>query len=297
MKPDPRFQHLDKEFWAHVRLISQHVGYTERPHRFKPDAPARSSPERIPGPVKVPTAAEIVRALEEMELQANHLFAKTWRPTRLGQRLLDYYAYRADLLNRRVAPLLMDKDQARQEFERLHQELRPTCPLPLNKQSGNKKAPAYLTGMVNMLIEAHAQGLPCDYDPRELTVVTREGRPFRTLARRIDGAFPSPVNPIAVWEVKEYYHTTTFGSRVADGVYETLLDGMELEELRQSGITVLHYLVLDDRFTWWHCGRSYLCRVIDMLHMGYADEVLFGAEVLQRWPQIVREWVKLYRSR
>ncbi|MGO8748481.1 MAG: hypothetical protein ACLQNE_21100 [Thermoguttaceae bacterium] len=25
---------------------------------------------------------------------------------------------------------------------------------------------------------------------------------------------------------------TTFGSRVADGVYETLLDGMELEELR-----------------------------------------------------------------
>jgi len=31
-----------------------------------------------------------------------------------------------------------------------------------------------------------------------------------------------------------YYYTTTFGSRVEDGVYETLLDGMELEELREQ---------------------------------------------------------------
>ena len=29
-------------------------------------------------------------------------------------------------------------------------------------------------------------------------------------------------------------------------------------------------------YTWWQCGRSYLCRIIDMLHMGYVDEVLFG---------------------
>ena len=48
--------------------------------------------------------------------------------------------------------------------------------------------------------------------------------PLRTLARRVDGAFPSAVNPVAVWEIKEDYHTTTFGSRVADGVYETQID-------------------------------------------------------------------------
>lgn len=35
-------------------------------------------------------------------------------------------------------------------------------------------------------------------------------------------------------EIKEYYYTTTFGSRVAGGVYETLLDGMELDELAQN---------------------------------------------------------------
>src|SRR5207248_3534551 len=104
---------------------------------------------------------------------------------------------------------------------------------------------AFFTGIINMLIEANIQGLPCEYDPRELTTVTLNGAPLRTLARRVDGAFTSAVNPIAIWEIKEYYYTTTFGSRIADGVYETLLDGMELEELRkEEGIDVKHYLMV-----------------------------------------------------
>ena len=77
-----------------------------------------------------------------------------------------------------------------------------------------------------MIIESIIGERKCDYDPRELTTVTTDGFPLRTLARRVDGAFPSAVNPIAIWEIKEYYYTTTFGSRVADGVYETLLDGV-----------------------------------------------------------------------
>ena len=117
------------------------------------------------------------------------------------------------------------------------------------------------------------------------------------LARRVDGAFPSAVNPIAVWEIKEYYYTTTFGSRVADGVYETLLDGMELAELReQDDIRVLHYLFVDVHYTWWECGRSYLCRIVDTLHMGYVDEVLFGYEVVERLPGIVKEWVRVAKT-
>lgn len=161
----------------------------------------------------------------------------------------------------------------------------------MNKQKGEMRNYAYLTGIVNMLIEAHAGGRQVDYDPRELTTVTANGSPLRTLSRRVDGAFPSTINPVAIWEVKEYYYTTSFGSRVADGVYETLLDGMELEELRNSeSVSVLHYLILDARFTWWDCGRSYLCRIIDMLHMGFVTEVLVGREVIQRLPRLVEEW-------
>ncbi len=104
--------------------------------------------------------------------------------------------------------------------------------------------------------------------------------------------FPAVVNPVAIWEIKEYYHTTTFGSRVADGVYETLLDGMELEELQEHArIPVEHLLIVDSHFTWWQCGRSYLCRIIDMLHMGYVDEVLLGKEVVERLPIVVKRWV------
>jgi hypothetical protein len=116
---------------------------------------------------------------------------------------------------------------------------------------------------------------------------------MRSLSRRVDGAFPNIVNPIAIWEIKEYYHTTTFGSRVADGVYETLLDGYELDEIRHSlNRPVNHYLMVDDYYTWWTLGRSYLCRICDILHMGLLTEALFGMEVIERVPQIVKDWTK-----
>lgn len=42
-------------------------------------------------------------------------------------------------------------------------------------------------------------------------------------------------------------------------------------------------------------GRSYLCRIIDMMHMGYVDEVLFGKEVVERLPKIVKGWIAKYK--
>lgn len=70
---------------------------------------------------------------------------------------------------------------------------------------------------------------------------------------------------------------------------------MELEELKVSTQRkVQHVLFIDDYFTWWECGRSYLCRMIDMLHMGYVDEVVFGREVFDRIPQIVSQWINIY---
>ena len=120
----------------------------------------------------------------------------------------------------------MNADQARNVFTEHRKRLKPKYPIPMNKQKGNKKAEAFLTGIANMIIESETLGFEVDYDPRELTTFTHGSAPIRTLARRVDGAFPSTVNPVAIWEIKEYYYTTTFGSRIADGVYETLLDGM-----------------------------------------------------------------------
>ncbi len=168
----------------------------------------------------------------------------------------------------------------------------------MNKQKGDKARPAYFTGIVNMLIADGLAGAECNYSPMGLTTITRDGAAVRTLSRRVDGAFPAVVNPMAVWEIKEYYYTTTFGSRIADAVYETLLDGMELDELRRhEGIDVKHYLMVDAYDTWWRMGKSYLARMVDMLHMGYVDEVLFGKEVVDRIPVLTEEWRALSKNR
>lgn len=281
MRANVNFQVLDKSFWAHVRSLSQTIGYT-----------ARGT-----GTIKVPTFAEVLDGMKKLELLSDHL-VQGGNPTEFAQKLLDYFAFRADVLNNTVQHQLMDAAAAKAMYERLLGLQNYKIAATMNKQKGEKKQVAYLTAMVNMLVEANADGIDFDHDPRELTTVTKDGRPLRTLSRRVDGAFPSPVNPVAVWEIKEYYHTTTFGSRVADGVYETLLDGMELEEMRlETGVEVEHLLVVDAHYTWWDCGRAYLCRMIDMLHMGYVDEVLFGREIETRLPVIVKDWVKKSRLR
>ncbi len=73
---------------------------------------------------------------------------------------------------------------------------------------------------------------------------------------------------------------------------------MEPEELRvHEGVDVKPYLMVDSHHAWWSCGRSYLCRIVDMLHMGYVDEVLIGREVLARLPELVREWISAFEDR
>ncbi len=281
MKANKLFLNQPKSFWANVRSISQHLGYTLRGKKQ----------------IKIPTIEEMSSTMKSLGLTSIHLI-HNGETTDFGNLLIAYFEHRAEVLNNFVASKLMNVEKAKQTFEKLKLEYNPKCPIPMNKQKGEKQAPSYFTGIINILIEANAQGFNCNYDPRELTSLTSNGVPIRTLARRVDGAFTSTINPIAIWEIKEYYYTTTFGSRVADGVYETLLDGLELEEAKEhENIDVKHYLMIDDHNTWWNMGRSYLCRIIDMLHMGYVDEVLFGYEVVERLPEIVKEWVEIAKEK
>ncbi len=164
----------------------------------------------------------------------------------------------------------------------------------MNKQRGEKRHFAYLTCIVNMvtwdILKKRFGDAAFDWNPRRPLTFSRDGMPLRTLFRWMDGAYPGLNQPHAAWEIKEYYGTTTFGSRVADGVYETALDGYELNELRDVGVEVEHYLFLDDRFTWWDCGKSYLCRIVDMMHIGLLDNAFVGREVIAEWPRIVEGW-------
>lgn len=275
MQPDQRFVEQPKRFWANVRTISQKLGYTNRGTKQ----------------IRVPEFDEVHKCMLSLGLTSTHLGSRGVH-TPLGKAIFDYFAYRATVLNQYAEPRLMNKDTARAAYEELQARYAGVVHIPTNKQSGEKRTPAFFSGIINMIVNANIGSQPCDFNPMALTTFTRRGEPVRTLSRRVDGAFPSTVNPVAIWEIKEYYYTTTFGSRVADGVYESQLDGLELEEMRlEEKIHCVHVLMVDDHNTWWNMGRSYLCRIIDMLHMGYVDEVLFGREVIDVLPGLVRNWV------
>lgn len=295
MTPDSRFLKMSLEFWANVRTISEKLGYTDKQPGYITIPGYLCSPKvkvRRNNTVKVPAVADIQRGLAELHLSSSHIVDSGQRLTDFGKQLCSYFEYRAGVLNSSVQYKLMNAPEAGALYEKEH-STRPAleCPQPMNKQKGPKRAKAFLTCLVNMMISANSQGYPCSYDPQQLTKLTKEEMPFRTLARRLDGAFPTAINPIAVWEIKEYYYTTTFGSRIADGVYETMLDGGEIAEARQHGNDVEHVLIVDSHYTWWGCGKPYLCRLVDMLHMGYVDEVLFGREVVEQFPRLVNQWV------
>ncbi len=187
MKPDQRFTSLDKAFWAHVRSISEELGYTDRKTKE----------------IRIPNHADLALALKQLSLSADHLTNKDGSPSAFALRLHAYFAYRAEILNKQVRPLLMNAGEAEALFQKVRRELRSTTTITMNKQKGKKKKPAFLTSIVNMLIDAKRNNLPCNLDPRQLTSATRKGLPVRTLARRVDGAFPSVINPVALWEIKE----------------------------------------------------------------------------------------------
>lgn len=279
MQPDPRFADQPKPFWAQTTLLSLSLGYSERVKRGEPKKMRRFEVE------------EIFDLYRGRGLDPSFLGSKA-APTAEAELLISYLNYRADAVETRIEPMLMDRAAAQVEFEKLRARLPASkVHLPMNKQTGDKAHHSYLTGIVNLLTEQALAGRRFAENPNGPITITKDKRPVRTLARRMDGAYPALNNPDSCWEIKEYYGTTTFGSRVADGIYETMMDGLEIEELEEhTGHRLRHYLIVDDRFTWWEMGRSYLCRIVDMLHTGMVDEALFGREVLTRWPTIVAEW-------
>lgn len=259
MRADNRFTGKSARFWAHAKFISERVGYSQR------------------GSDKL-RSHTITEA--QTILQASGLSVEK----DLLSDVLAYLNWRADALNNKVSRLFMNREEAANEFKKVYEKTKPTKPLPMNKQKGEKRHPAYLASMVAMIAESIVGPSGFIDDARKLSILTSDHRLEEIFSRRFDGAMPDTENPKAVWEIKEYYGTTTFGSRVADGVYETLLDGYEIEGVRSRlGRNIEHFLFIDDRFTWWDCGKSYLCRMIDMLHTEHVDEIFFGREVLTEW--------------
>lgn len=258
------------EFYALVKLVSESVGYSTRKTKTTNSV------------ARIYTQNDVAVALEKLGIINNN--------SRLIRKVSEYSAYRASALNEIVAPALMDRIEAKALFEETKAMLKPTLPPIMNKQKGEKRHESYLTCLVQMVVENHVGPNNFNRDPQNLSYFTDETNSILTcFSRRFDGAVPSIKNPKAVWEIKEYYGTTTFGSRVADGVYETLLDGYELRRVRATGGDVRHMLFIDGKENWWKLGKSYLCRLIDMLHTEHLDRLYIGRQVTTEFPNDLRK--------
>ena len=276
MFADPRFSSLSPDFWALIKMVSENLGYTTR--------------ARDGGIAKVFSPYEIADLCERTHTNISDAYIDL---------ASQYSVWRASALNDIIQPNLMDAETAKETFERLYnhiyQRKRFSAKLPLNKQSGQMKQVNYFTAIINIITEdviterTNSPHPGFDDDPRGLVFVwDNDNKLVGGASRRFDGAYPSINNPKIIWEIKEYYYATTFGSRVADGVYETQLDGFEFKELyNRTGIKVFHTLFIDAYRTWWGQGKSYLCRLMDALNAGLVDEVIVGKEVLTRWPQVL----------
>ena len=186
----------------------------------------------------------------------------------------------------------MDLEDAKREFNKLYSERRYKSKFIMNKQSGDKKAINYYTAIITMIAEKILGGSEeFDPDPHGLIYILKNRKIIGASSRRFDGAYPSIYSPKIVWKVKEYYYTKSFGSRVADAVYETQLDGYEFNEiLNRTGENVHHVILIDGYYTFWVKGKSYLCRFIDALNMGLIDDLIIGREVLTEWEKILQDF-------
>lgn len=274
MRAFEQFYDMSEDFWAFIKYISENLGYTKRG-----------------AGVKCYTETEI-----ENLCRKKGILSEPWEI----QAAAEYSNMRADLLNNFVEKVLMTGEEAKTEFakwKQWHRMYEYQCKLPMNKQKGALRQIAYFTAIINILAEKTIKEElnTCDKgfddDPRSLMYVTDVNNSIvGASSRRFDGAFPSIENPALVWEIKEYYYATTFGSRVADGVYETQLDGFEFKEIHnRTGHKIYHVLFIDAYDTWWRKGKSYLCRLVDALNSGVVDEVIVGKEVFKRWPDLLRD--------
>lgn len=135
-------------------------------------------------------------------------------------------------------------------------------------------------------LECDRRGIAANTNPQS-RAVTVDDRWLWVSPRRLDGALPGLINPVGIWEIKEYWGTTKGGSKMSDAIYEIHLVGMELRTFeREHGVHVNHYAILDGAQQWSH-RRSDLRRAADLLFMGLIDELIVGDEAMEEWPIIV----------
>jgi hypothetical protein len=275
MYSDKRFAGKSMKFWSYVRLVSEQAGY--QPHGDKL--------------IKKYSKEDLKNTIEKTGINADPLFgdSTTNSTTQLAEDLLQYLNYRSEKV-KEALDKIRTKDEAIRDFEEYRGDYVMETE-QLNKQGSGAKL--VFANSVNLVLERET-GIEFNPNPRMLpTVLDSEDNLQITLPKWPDGAFPTARNPLSLWEVKEFYSSTTFGSRIADAIYEMMLFSEEAQTLQEETNQELDLYLMTDGYEAWKKGVSYICRIIDILNMEYIDAAIFGEEVFTQWPDIVNSWEEI----
>ncbi len=134
-------------------------------------------------------------------------------------------------------------------------------------------------------------GLTIDANPQTRCLWLVQHK-LHVTARNVDGAIPTLLNPILIWEIKEYWGITSGGSKMSDAVYECALVGRELRDFeKRTGLHVDHAVLLDGKDQ-WRSRRSDLLRFCDLHYQGLVDTLIIGREIETDWQPYVRSVAK-----
>lgn len=302
MKPDPRWRSAPPEFWHYVRVLSEKLRYSRK------------------GKVHAHDEQAITSGLKAMDLDVDPLLSAQASSVSMRD-LVDYFKFRADLIEGPIRKNLQTPTEARALFDetvdrhttkyestfnksgaengrKYRLKNGSTAVVPYNKQKKDKRDLDFLTGTTNILIAHYLDGAEFDQNPVSLPAFTEDRVVIGSMSRRLDGAFPSTVNPVALWEFKCYYYTTSFGSKISDAVYIADLDGYDRSNAEKATAMPINLTLFIDAYSaWMEQGKSYICRAVDLLQRGAVDNLVVGREVIEAVPQLVPEWVEALSKR
>ncbi|MGW0708082.1 DUF7687 domain-containing protein [Streptomyces sp. NPDC002643] len=209
------------------------------------------------------------------------------------QRLSAYWSKRREVSDA-IFSLMRTELEAKSDYATISDQVLQSYGVQLD---GYHKSPKVLVNTVDAIIyrECKKAGVSVNTNPQSRATLLADDHIWVS-PRRLDGALPDLLNPVALWEIKEYWGKTGGGSKMSDAIYELHLVGLELRMFEDEfNIHVNHYAIMDGQEQ-WQCRKADVRRAVDLLYMGLLDELVVGKEVLTDWPRIVTENIGLAQA-
>ena len=203
--------------------------------------------------------------------------------------LLEYLDFRKAIWNT-GEKLLRTEEEAKAYCKKQFNELPKTTQTRNLDHHQSSKAMVLTTTRLTEAVCAEL-GVTVEPNPQRRCVWVANDQ-LHVTARNLDGAIPGLVEPFLVWEIKEYWGTTSGGSKMSDAVYECALVGRELRDFeKRTKLHVEHAVLLDGKAQ-WTARKSDLLRFYDLYFQGLIDILIVGREIETEWQPVVRSAIR-----